>query len=130
MKRSRGGIQHRGLRDMHATSILLSLSSPSVICLTTVTGVTVSQGCDQLLRKLQKKKKMLYGNIRLWLSITVTTMNESSAVAIYSWPWHRSVVKNPPANAGDAGLTPGWGKFPGGGHGNPLQCSYLGNPMP
>ena len=57
MKRSRGGIQHRGLRDMHATSIRLILSSPSIICLTTVTGVTVSQGCDQLLRKLQKKKK-------------------------------------------------------------------------
>ena len=72
---------------------------------------------------------MLYGNIRLWLSIIVTTMNESSAVAIYSRPCHGSVVKNPPANAGDVGLTPGGGKFPGGGHGNPLQCSYLGNPM-
>ena len=33
------------------------------------------------------------------------------------------VVKNPPANAGDirdAGLIPGSGRFPGGGHGNPL----------
>ena len=32
------------------------------------------------------------------------------------------VVKNPPANAGDirdAGLIPGLGRFPGGGHGNP-----------
>ena len=43
-----------------------------------------------------------------------------------------SVVKNPPANAGDArnaGLIPGLGKAPGGGHGNPLQFSCLGNPM-
>ena len=37
-------------------------------------------------------------------------------------------VKNPPANAGsvrDLGLIPGWGRFPGGGHGNPLQYSCL-----
>ena len=36
------------------------------------------------------------------------------------------VVKNLPANAGDAtdaGLTPGLGRSPGGGHGNPLQDS-------
>ena len=42
------------------------------------------------------------------------------------------VVKNPPANAGDirdAGLIPGSGRSPGGGHGNPLQYSYLENPM-
>ena len=38
------------------------------------------------------------------------------------------VVRNPPANVGDtrdAGLTPGLGISPGGGHGNPLQCSCL-----
>ena len=40
-----------------------------------------------------------------------------------------SVVKNPPANAGDAGLIPGSGRPPGGGNGNPLQYSFLGNPM-
>jgi len=41
------------------------------------------------------------------------------------------VVKNPPANAGDvcdAGLIPGWGISPGGGHGNPFQYSCLENP--
>ena len=40
--------------------------------------------------------------------------------------------KNPPANAGDvrdAGLIPGLGRSPGGGHGNPLQYSCLENPM-
>ena len=39
-----------------------------------------------------------------------------------------SVVKNPPANAGnagDAGLIPGPGRSPGEGHGNPLQYSCL-----
>ena len=31
---------------------------------------------------------------------------------------------------GDArGLIPGWGRSPGGGHGNPLQYSCLENPM-
>ena len=38
-------------------------------------------------------------------------------------------VKNPPANAGDTGSIPGLGKPPGGGDGNPLQYSYLENPM-
>ena len=42
------------------------------------------------------------------------------------------VVKNPPANAGDArdvGSISGWGNYSGGGHGNPFQCSCLRNPM-
>ena len=42
------------------------------------------------------------------------------------------MVKKPPFNAGDirdAILIPGLGRSPGGGHGNPLQCSCLENPM-
>ena len=42
------------------------------------------------------------------------------------------MVKNLPANAGDTidgGLTPGSGRSPRGGNGNPLQYSVLGNPM-
>ena len=56
----------------------------------------------------------------------------------YSAPYyiHRgfsggAVVKNPPANAGDArdvGLIRGSGRFPGEGNGNPLWYSCLGNP--
>ena len=41
------------------------------------------------------------------------------------------VVKNPPASAGDirnVGSVSGWGRSPGGGHGNPLQYSCLENP--
>ena len=41
------------------------------------------------------------------------------------------MVKNPPANAGDAGDTgsiPGSGRSPGGGNGNPFQDSCLRNP--
>ena len=32
-------------------------------------------------------------------------------------------------DAGDVGLIPGSGRSPGGGNGNPLQYSCLGNPM-
>ena len=45
---------------------------------------------------------------------------------IYIYPNKRwgfpggSVVKNPSANAGDAGLTPGLGRCPGEGNGDPL----------
>ena len=39
------------------------------------------------------------------------------------------MVKNPPANVGDAGLIPGLGRSPGEGNGNPLQHSCLENPM-
>ena len=40
-----------------------------------------------------------------------------------------SMVKNPPANAGDAGSIPGLGRSPGGGNDNPLQYYCLENPM-
>ena len=39
------------------------------------------------------------------------------------------MVKNLPANAGHAGLTPGSGRSPGERNGNPLQYSCLGNPL-
>ena len=41
------------------------------------------------------------------------------------------MVKNPPLHAGnmrDVGSVPGSGRPPGGGHGNPAQCSCLENP--
>ena len=42
------------------------------------------------------------------------------------------VVKNLPTNAGDIrymSMIPGWGKSPGGGHGNSLWYFCLKNPM-
>ena len=42
------------------------------------------------------------------------------------------MVKNPPAKSGDErdmGSDSGSGRSPGGGHGNPLQCSFPENPM-
>ena len=32
-------------------------------------------------------------------------------------------------SVGDLGLIPGWGRSPGEGNGNPLQYSFLENPM-
>ena len=48
--------------------------------------------------------------------------------------WYRfvsggSVIKKPPANAGDSGLIPGSGRTPGEGNGDPLQYSCLENPL-
>ena len=37
--------------------------------------------------------------------------------------------KESTSNAEDMGSVPGLGRFPGKGNGNPLQYSYLGNPM-
>ena len=40
-----------------------------------------------------------------------------------------SMVKNPPAKAGDVGSIPRSRRSPGEGNGNPLQYSHLGKPM-
>ena len=39
------------------------------------------------------------------------------------------MVKNLPVSAGDVGLIPGSGRFPGEEKGNSFQYSWLGNPM-
>ena len=39
-----------------------------------------------------------------------------------------SHCKESSCNLGDLGLIPGLGRSPGGGRGNPLQCSCLENP--
>ena len=52
---------------------------------------------------------------------------------VTSWASQEAlVVKNPSVDAGDIRdrcLIPGSGTSPGGGHDNPLQYSFLGNPM-
>ena len=71
-----------------------------------------------MIAKVQDNQK-LFRIIFIWYSRT-----RASQVA--------QRVKNPPANSGDARdavSIPGLGRSPGGGHGNPLQYSCLGNPM-
>ena len=48
--------------------------------------------------------------------------------AMMGLPWWLS-SKESACNAGDLGLTPGLGRSPGEGNGNPLQYSCLENPM-
>ena len=49
------------------------------------------------------------------------------SMALTGLPWRLSGKENA-CNAGDLGFDPWVGKTPGGGHGNPLQCSCLENP--
>ena len=39
------------------------------------------------------------------------------------------MIKKPLVKTGDMGSIPGWKNSPGEGNGNPLQRSFLGNPM-
>ena len=48
--------------------------------------------------------------------------------SILGLPWWLSWLKKSTSNTGDLGFIPGWGRPPGGGHGNPLQYSCLKNP--
>ena len=57
----------------------------------------------------------------------VTTVLASSGIVLTEFPGD-SVVKNPPANAGEVDLTPGLERSPGVGSGNILQYSCPGSP--
>ena len=63
---------------------------------------------------------------RAELSIKRTQAWKSKVMWGASFPGS-SVVKNLPANTGDASSTPGSGRSPGEGNGNSFQDSYLGN---
>ena len=66
------------------------------------------------------------------LNVCTTTAKETPFIDC-SWASQVAlVVKSPPANARDKReicLTPGSGRSPRGGHGNPLQFACLENPM-
>ena len=75
--------------------------------------------------------------VQLWtISTTVTIKTQLISVKEVLAYWLNyegfpggSVVKNPPANAGDMGLIPGPGRSPTEENGNPLQYSCLENSM-
>ena len=65
----------------------------------------------------------------------MNSSGQESLVAIFEHTYHSQrgfagglVVKNPPANAGDAGLIPGSGRSSEEKNGKLLQYSCLGNP--
>ena len=68
--------------------------------------------------------RLQYMGLQSWTRLSNFTFFWASQVAL--------LVKNSPANARDvrdAGLIPGLGRSPGGGYGNPLQYSFLENPV-
>ena len=76
--------------------------------------------------ELIPKQLFSWGTFKTYLQLWVTDAKISKYSQMVL------VVKNPPANAGDArdmGLIPGLRRSPGVGNGNPLQYSCLENPM-
>ena len=70
------------------------------------------------------------GNLILLINYLHTHTQRHILITISRWGFPGdSVVKNAPANAGNVGSLPGWGRSPGAGNGNPLQESCPGNPM-
>ena len=67
----------------------------------------------------------------IWILRYVSKLKGAKVAYIWGFPGGAS-GKNLPANAGDrrdVGSIPGSVRYPGGGHGNPLQYSCLEKPM-
>ena len=76
-------------------------------------------------------KICLYFDCILFISYVKKSLNLkhlTTSFCIQGFP-DSSVGKEPACNAEDPSLIPGWGRSLGGGNGDPLQCSCLGNPM-
>ena len=65
----------------------------------------------------------------LLLTIIPLGKGDISHLPLYLYFPNGSVVKNPPANAGDMDSVSGWEDSPGEGNGNPVQYFCLGDPM-
>ena len=63
-----------------------------------------------------------------WQFWKVPSQVTSHSVSVSGFPGG-SAVKNPPASVGDTGSTPGSGRPPRGGNGNPVHYPCLRNPM-
>ena len=63
----------------------------------------------------------------LWVCLSCPVSYEDPVLGFTTTPGD-SDSKESACNAGDRGSVPESGKFPGGGHGNPLQCSCLEHP--
>ena len=61
--------------------------------------------------------------------IEMTNKPQKDAIISHWASLVAQALKNQPANAGDSGSIPGPGRSPEGENGNPLQYSYLENPM-
>ena len=82
---------------------------------------------------LSKPKNTRVGSLSLLQGIFLTQESNWSLLhcrrILYQLSYHRSPGKESACNAGTPGWIPRSGRSPGGGYGNPLQDSCLGNPM-
>ena len=60
--------------------------------------------------------------------LELVTLTQLTSLGLLRWPSGKESAGNAGAS-GDAGSIPGWGRSPGGGHGNPLPYSCLENLM-
>ena len=98
---------------------MLSLCSQAMEALT-VMFITVS---------LKHPESMCYVSVsRQWSSMRICGGSLACLTAREGFPGD-SVVKKLPASAENTGSIPGSRRSPRGGNGNPLQNSYLGNPI-
>ena len=123
---------------MHNTNIFLRVFSPKCI----LTALTLLQSDKIAFNPAKHKVSHFASLIRLFVRSQIFVARKKDflqpdplPITIQFWDLccllPGSVVKNPPANAGnagDTGWTPGSGRCPGGGNGNPLQYSCLKTP--
>ena len=104
-------------------------------------GKNTGVGCQFLLQCMKVKSESEVAQWCLTLhdpmdcSIPGSSIHEIFQARVLEWgaiafsAYEALVVNNSPTSAEDASLIPGLERFPGGGHGNPLQYSCLENPM-
>ena len=93
-------------------------------------GFRINPAPQQCVHCLQNKSRSFAKNekYRTWPSCEVQISCSKWHQILYTLGFPGGWVKNLPATTGDAGSIPGPGRSPGGGNGNPRQCSCLGNP--
>ena len=94
-------------------------------------GKSTGVGCHHLLRELPHSPAIPLLDTYLEKVKALSRKNICTPMFTVGFPGG-SVLKNLPASAGDMedqGSVPGCRRAPGEGNDNPLQCSWLGNPM-
>ena len=81
-------------------------------------------GLRELVMDREAWRAAVHGVLKSWIRLSDRTELNRIRTSLVA-----QTVKASAYNAGDLSLIPGSGRSPGEGNGNPLQYSYLGNPM-
>ena len=108
---------------------LYSFLDPFRLLFSTVLFLILEQPLNQPLNSYLSTILLFYSFFPLKKKSPTFLENLSYRILILYFYYFRSfpggsVIKNLPANEGDVGPAPGWGRSPGEGNGNPLQYSY------